>query len=73
MLPLQLLRIRITKKGKNIAPLFCTSVDEKFAEQLQLAQRSLKSLKNPQRRKTETVRLQKEFPLWNLSMIVINL
>jgi uncharacterized protein len=41
MLPLQLLRVRITKKGKNIAPLFCTSVDEKFTEQLQLASKMI--------------------------------
>jgi predicted nuclease of restriction endonuclease-like RecB superfamily len=51
MLPLQLLRIRITKKGKNIAPLFCTSVDEKFAEQLQLAAKIIEEFEESSKKK----------------------
>ncbi len=51
MLPLQLLRIRITKKGKNIAPLFCTSVDEKFAEQLQLAGKIIEEFEESSKKK----------------------
>ncbi len=51
MLPLQLLRVRITKKGKNIAPLFCTSVDEKFEEQLQLASKMIEEFEESSRKK----------------------
>ena len=32
MLPLQLLRIKITNKGKNISPVFCKPVDDSFPE-----------------------------------------
>jgi len=51
MLPLQLLRVKITKKGKNIAPVFCTSVDEKFAEQLQLASKMIEEFEESSKKK----------------------
>lgn len=51
MLPLQLLRVRITKKGKNIAPLFCISDEEKFEEQLQLASKIIEEFEESSKKK----------------------
>jgi uncharacterized protein len=51
MLPLQLLRVKITKKGKNIAPVFCTSTDVMFAEQLQLASKMIEEFEESSKKK----------------------
>ncbi|MDW0282112.1 MAG: DUF790 family protein, partial [Nitrososphaeraceae archaeon] len=55
MLPLQLLRIKITNKGKNISPVFCKPVDDSFHE-LKLAADLIKQFEESFR-KRETKRL----------------
>lgn len=55
MLPLQLLRIKITNKGKNISPVFCRPVDDSFHE-LKLAADLIKQFEESFR-KRETKRL----------------
>ncbi|MGH9974647.1 MAG: DUF790 family protein, partial [Nitrososphaeraceae archaeon] len=55
MLPLQLLRIKITNKGKNISPVFCKPVDDSFHE-LKLAADLIKQFEESFRRR-ETRRL----------------
>jgi uncharacterized protein len=55
MLPLQLLRIKITNKGKNISPVFCKPIDDSFHE-LNLAADLIKQFEESFRRR-ETRRL----------------
>ena len=55
MLPLQLLRIKITNKGKNISPVFCKPIDDSFHE-LKLAADLIKQFEESFRRR-ETRRL----------------
>jgi uncharacterized protein len=55
MLPLQLLRIKITNKGKNISPVFCKRIDDSFHE-LKLAADLIKQFEESFRRR-ETRRL----------------
>lgn len=55
MLPLQLLRIKITNKGKNISPVFCMPIDDSFHE-LKLAADLIKQFEESFRRR-ETRRL----------------
>lgn len=55
MLPLQLLRIKITNKGKNISPVFCKPIDDSFHE-LNLAADLIKQFEESLRRR-ETRRL----------------
>ena len=55
MLPLQLLRIKITNKGKNISPVFCKPIDDSFHE-LNLAADLIEQFEQSFRRR-ETRRL----------------
>lgn len=55
MLPIQLLRIKITNKGKNITPVFCKPIDDSFYE-LKLAADLIKQFEESFRRR-ETRRL----------------
>jgi predicted nuclease of restriction endonuclease-like RecB superfamily len=50
MLPLQLLRIKITNKGKNISPVFCKPVDDSFHE-LKLAAELIKQFEESFRKR----------------------
>ena len=50
MLPLQLLRIKITNKGKNISPVFCKPIDDSFHE-LKLAADLIKQFEDSFRRR----------------------
>jgi uncharacterized protein len=45
MLPLQLLRFKVTNKGKNITPLLCELSDPKFDIYMQLAKKMIDELK----------------------------
>lgn len=50
MLPIQLLRIKITNKGKNISPVFCKPIDDSFHE-LKLAADLIKQFEDSFRRR----------------------
>jgi uncharacterized protein len=50
MLPIQLLRIKITNKGKNISPVFCKPIDDSFHE-LKLAADLIKQFEESFRRR----------------------
>ena len=50
MLPIQLLRIKITNKGKNITPVFCKPIDDSFHE-LKLAADLIKQFEESFRRR----------------------
>ena len=71
MIPLQLLRVRITKKGKNIVPVFCTSDnnDNNFVG-LQVATKIIEEFEESYKRKEKELYLKKEFSHWNLIMTI---